>query len=479
MFLTGLLFGLVFSFPYALERQSDFRLLWDEAVVHSTSLAMHRHRSAEMPLMTLPKPGGIEPVAVAVDKRPPLFPFLVSLVHAARGPAEDNGQRLNKGLRQLLLLGLGVAMVAAGVPLAAVAASLTLVMALPILSWASSSGGIDLLAACCVLWFLRLFSGAWEKRDLGGFLLCLAPAAAAAYSRYEIIAIVLPALAALLWRLKRKFLAEAAAAFACLLVLLVPLVALLLGARASFVEAGGGPLFSFSHLLGNLRGFAGAPDPFLAKASLGLLALLAFSLWKKRPPGAFAMALACAALFQLVLVLLYFAGHPLHVASARLYLLPALALMLVPALVPWPAVRITKKWAYSDALPLLGPLVVLALALSLKWSAGQQRPGELFPLSPEQRVRARLDPSPELAKLKGYLVISSLHFYLVGRGQPSVSPKYFLEHQREITGPVHWLRTPVDDPYGLGAAEIQALEKLRWLPVPASPPEVNLYRLRH
>ena len=483
MFLLGVVAGLALSLPSALRRESGFRLLWDETVVHSTSLSMQRNRSAEMPMMALPKADGLEPVATAVDKRPPLFPFLVSLLHGARGPREENGQLLNKGLRQALLLFTAVAFVLGGVPLPAAAAALTLLMALPILAWASSSGGIDLLAACAVLWFLRLFAQAWEKKDLAGFLLCLAPAAAAAYSRYEVIAIVLPALALLLWRLKRKFLAEAAAALACLLVLLAPLVALLLEARASFVEAGGGPLFSLSNVPINANGYfeelvlGNWHDPFLAWACLAMLALLAGTAWFRKP-GVFAAALGAASLFQLTLVLLYFAGHPFHVASARLYLLPVLALMLAPGALGIPEHRKGKGWNARSAAARLGPWCVLAVALAVKLLAHAPAPAELFPPTPEQRVKAALDPRlPELGKLRAGVIVSNLHFYLVGKGLPSVSPQYFLERHREIAGPVHWLRTPVDDPYGISAEATAALEKARWLPVPAAPPEVNLYRL--
>lgn len=476
-FLVGLLLGFALLFPHQLTQPSDMRLLWDEAVVHSTSLAMHFGHSAQLPVMAVPGEPAPVPVAFAVDKRPPLFPFLVSLLHAARGPAEENAQLLNKALRQLLLFAVALALLFRGAPYPALAGGLFLLHASPILHWTGTSGGIDLLATLLLLWFLdqlgRFLAQKERGHTLRDFLLLLAPAAAAAYARYEVAAVVVPGLALALWALrkKKKLFRRAAACFAGFLAALFPLALLLKEASGSFVEASAGPLFAMGHVAANLPSLLeaflvpGVGGPFLGGACVLGLACFAWAAAKKLLTP-FAIALAAASLFQLLLVLGYFSGGALAAASARLYLLPSLALLLAPQLLfhAAPPKENRRRKRTEGA----GPWVYLALCLLIGVGSHLAHEGPLFPPSPEHHARAELARAAEAIREKRRLVITNLHFHAISLGLPAVSPAWFLAHEEALRpavgAKVLWLRTPADDPYGVAREAEAALEaKYRWL----------------
>ena len=81
----------------------QFKVLGDEANLVGTSMSMHFEKTTVVPLQGL----GLEyypfDYAGRIDQRPLLFPFVVSLVHAARGYSAFNGMLANAVIGGLLL----------------------------------------------------------------------------------------------------------------------------------------------------------------------------------------------------------------------------------------------------------------------------------------------------------------------------------------------------------------------------------------
>ena len=71
------------------------RVQCDESNLLATSLGMHELGTATMATEAIVRDGEVMALDLMVDKRPPLFPFFVSLLHAARGFSVDNAYLLN------------------------------------------------------------------------------------------------------------------------------------------------------------------------------------------------------------------------------------------------------------------------------------------------------------------------------------------------------------------------------------------------
>ncbi len=447
------------------------RVQWDESVVYATSLSMHYGQTAHMPVMTVPTPMGQIPVRQAVDKRPPFFPFLGSIFHTVLGPSEKNLFLVNIIVLWVFLSLVSVHLARKKSHMAAFAVPM-LVTASPILIWVATSGAIDLLGSVSVLGFLFVTSAYWSRPTPESLLAALLTGLFAAYSRYEVIGIVLPCVLLCAWG-GRKDLAclhprKMLLAFAAFSLFLLPLLAQLYVASNSFSEAGAEPLFSLRNLERNffpfLQGFfqPGHAPPFNAWLSLAGLVTFLIAIQRKWS-GMFTWLAAGASLFQLTLILCYFAGDPLDSVSARLYLLPSLALSLSPLLLAR-----GQNPAQKNALGAL--VLVVAIALFLRNLERFSNASEIFPASVANNVKLSLDSyfeaQPEL--VPGRLFISNLDFVLVSNGRPAVSPAFFVENAEIFRGKlasgeireVVWLRTPADDPMRLATAKESALEKL-------------------
>lgn len=83
---------------------TEFKVLMDEPVLVSTSQGMHFQRSSTMPLRSYEIGGLRDYWGGLQDKRPLLFPFILSLVHDATGYRVENVFWLNKALVLVFLL---------------------------------------------------------------------------------------------------------------------------------------------------------------------------------------------------------------------------------------------------------------------------------------------------------------------------------------------------------------------------------------
>jgi hypothetical protein len=226
------------------------RMQFDETSLLATAQGMHEHRAAMMGTVALPAPTGAALVEWNLDKRPALFPFLVSVAHDVSGYRAANAFVVN-GLLVLAVLAGIAAFVRSRAGVLAAVATPPLLLAVPALVGAATSAGFELLAlallAATVLAAIR-FTAA-PSAPAAAWL--AANALACAHARYEslplaLLVVALAAARARRWPLDRVGAAVLLAAPS----LLAPLVLLALHARAGhfYPEAGTQPLFELGHL---------------------------------------------------------------------------------------------------------------------------------------------------------------------------------------------------------------------------------------
>lgn len=268
-----------------------YKILADELLLSGTSMGMHYSRSAAYPVRATDVQGPFQILQTVLDKRPVLFPFVVSVVHDLTGYRPDNAFYVNTVLGFVFLalvyrLGLKI-----GRSRWAGALLVLLFIGLPLLSQQMKGGGFELLnlvmLASLVL-FGMLFAEQPTERNLAALTYC---AVLVGYTRYESI-LVLVAVAALVlwvwWREQRVILSWPVVVAPCFLLL--PL----LQNRVFSIKPGAWELASRGattpfglHYLPNNLGHAFAfffdttgyqPNSPLF-AALGLLAVAFFLLW--------------------------------------------------------------------------------------------------------------------------------------------------------------------------------------------------------
>ncbi|HHP7236677.1 MAG TPA: hypothetical protein ACFCUC_18755 [Desulfobacterales bacterium] len=186
-----------------------FKILADETNLIGVSLMMHETRTAAVPLEGVYTDYADPDVATTTVKRPMLFSFLTALLHAVIGYRAENGFILNfiVSVAVLWCFYLSVTRV---LPNIYAIAGLLLLAAAPVYVMCATSSGFELLNMLLVVFvFLLLLDLEASGFDASRTELLLFSLVLLAHCRYEAIAVllvVLPALAAPLW--KRGFWAE-------------------------------------------------------------------------------------------------------------------------------------------------------------------------------------------------------------------------------------------------------------------------------
>lgn len=410
--LTGLVFTLL---PPAM------RMQFDETSLCGTAQNMHQHRVAMMSMCGVPDgTGGVQVLDWNLDKRPPLFSFLVSLLHDLTGYRLANAFVLNGALLTAFLAVLGGAVARARGGLAGLAAMLCALQA-PMLWHCATSAGFELLALLLLL-LTGLAARAFVQRPEGATGARLATTLLVlCYTRYEGLVLALLVLAAVaVARRSLGWLPRLGGWGVLALVLLAPLGWLLRhGMDAGFfLEAQGQPLVAFGAVTARMPAFARS----FPWAVGGLLALLGLLVWpaaraKLRGVGWF----AGLALSHTALVLVWFYGDPAEPTALRLFLPIAvlggcapLLLLCLPG--SWHAPR----WLVGVAVVLLG------------WRAGTLPGVGVLPPTLAVRALAGLDdalhqvqPDPRTT-----VVVSVAAQYLLLRDIPAVMPRAL--HSRGI-----------------------------------------------
>jgi hypothetical protein len=429
----------------------EMRVQFDETSLASVSQNMHEQRLAVLTTGALPAPDGLLRLENMPDKRPPLFPFLVSVLHDLTGQRIANTFAVNAAL---LAIGLFAAFAAARarLGLAAAAAAPLLLLAVPIVVAAATSAGFELLAA--VLFGLVLLAAADfvrrpDSRRWAGFL---GIGVLFAASRYESLPVLAGTAALALWAARGRWRADARAVFGTALVpgLVAPLVLQMLhaGDPDFYPEAAGQPLVSLRHAAEHLLPFlARAFSPRLDDPLPGLLAMAAVAAWGAwllRGRGSRIDAVvAVPVLAATAATLAWFAGDVREPISVRLFLPFSCACALAPLL--WPAMAGRRA-----AVALLLAAVVLA---SLRVDA--VRRGAAFPRTESARLTQALDAAVArvAADPATTLWVGAPAQHLIVTGHAALAPRSFARHGAEVRArwqrgeitAVYLVETPIDD----------------------------------
>lgn len=316
----------------------QMRVQFDETSLVGVSQNMHLQGLAVMTTAAVPSQGVLVPIENMVDKRPTLFAFLVSGVHALSGYRIENAFFVN-GL--LLVLGLFVLFAAtrARLGLYAGLSAPLLVLSVPLTCVVATSAGFELLATVLLLVATVAALAFVDRPSDARFAGFLGAGMLLAHSRYESILAVLilgVLAAALSWRRYRPG-RRVWWLLAVCPTLLTPLFFLLQHAQnPNFTpEAGGQSLASFAYLIDHLGPFlAGWFGSGMESAMPGWLAIVAALLWLLRLAKRQATRVDLFAITPLVLtvvVLAWFYGDVREQTALRLFL-PLAWVSLLPLL---------------------------------------------------------------------------------------------------------------------------------------------------
>lgn len=454
---AGLATALAVTVAAPLLSEPRLRMQFDETSLAGTALNMHLHRTAMMGVAAVPATdtaagGGLVLTDWNLDKRPPLFPFLVSIVHDVTGYRVANAFVVNLGA---LLLLLGTLAVAAGSRVGRVGgvAAPLLVGAVPLVLGAATSGGFELLATLLCCWLvLAALDYVREPTPIRGQWL-LANALLLSQARYESI-LAAGAVLGLVWlrprRLGHRRLALGRAGVALLVaapVLAAPVLLLLWHARdpGFYLESGGRELLSLGNAATNVGPFLAALlSPAPVHALPGILAIVSAALYAVRllrRRARFSDLLVLAPVLLLTAtVWLWFYGDVREPTALRLYLPIAVLAALGPLLAP-------GMFSPGKARAAAGVAVaVLALALAVP-RALAVRAGDLLPQHTVAWLLGEVDAVLELVPHDPARTVwvTTVSQYFVVHGRAAIPPRAF-DARAGAAAPfdVYVLTTPLD-----------------------------------
>ncbi|MFM1873194.1 MAG: hypothetical protein RL398_2616, partial [Planctomycetota bacterium] len=135
------------------------RMQFDDTSICGIAQNMHEHRVAMMSMSGVPGPdGSLQVLDWNLDKRPPLVPFLVSVLHDLSGYRVHHAFVVNLVLTWLLLVGVGGVVARLGSTRGAALAAMVGVWALPLLWHVGTGAGLEVAFAVLMLvvgWMAR------------------------------------------------------------------------------------------------------------------------------------------------------------------------------------------------------------------------------------------------------------------------------------------------------------------------------------
>lgn len=318
----------------------SMRVQFDETSLVGVSLNLHRHRAAMLTTAAIPFDGAVMPLENTVDKRPPLFPFLVALLHDATGYRIANAFAVNAALLVLLLATVHEA-VRRRLGTGGAAAAQLLLVGTPLVPVVATSAGFELLAALLFTTTVVAALDARREPTPARAVWFFANGLLFAWSRYESLLLWLLLTALLLWRTRTALLAPTAVRWLLAVTpgLLLPLAFLFENAQRPdfYPEAMGRPLVALQHAIDHVGPFATAfctgllatPWPGLA-ALAGLLAYAARLCRRAATFDDVLVALPVAAATAIALA--WFYGDVREPTAQRLFLPAAVLGALAPLL---------------------------------------------------------------------------------------------------------------------------------------------------
>ena len=417
------------------------RVQFDETCLVSTSQTMHDRRLDFRTMDKFTKGAGPQALNWEIDKRPPLFPFLISAIHDLRGYFVENAFLANQGILFLFLVFIYAWILSSYGPLAGLAAQL-LVLGPPMVLWSAASAGMDLLS--CLFFAAVICSAIALARHPSMIRIArfLTLGLLFSYCRYENFGFFFLALTSALF-ISRTHPAWKSDLLSRMLICLLGLTALLLTPLAllfahtfwhgdNFEVAKGAPLFSLGYAWNHLTAFlmyfpdARVDRPFGA-AGLFLFAVLwaAFRSLKERRGTLETIFLGGATTVSFMLTIVFYAGDVEDRSQLRLFLPITMLAALGPVFV----------WA---RLPARVPMAVLIVAAGI--FLGVQVPRvQGSPFGPDEfrnPVMRGIDGLlPRLGTDKAHiLIVSDYAQYLIINGFNSIAPITFLQRQPTIEG---------------------------------------------
>ncbi len=180
----GLLAGVLIAVFWQVHEPHDFKVLFDEHVLGAIARVMHYERQGAYDAYAHYSNGHLTTLFRDVDKRPLLFPFLVSVVHDLTGFRPENSFVVNGLLGFVLLMlvyGIGAALGGWRVG----CFGQLLLGGLPLLAQNATGGGFDLLNITALAVFLIAAWNYWRQPGTGGLDLCILAGLLLANCRYE------------------------------------------------------------------------------------------------------------------------------------------------------------------------------------------------------------------------------------------------------------------------------------------------------
>ena len=237
--------------------ETGFKVVMDEVVLLGTSLQMHLEKEVQTPLRGYEINGAFKIVGGYLDKRPILFPFLVSVLHDLTGYRPNNIFMLN-AILSILLFGLTFRLGSLLGGRRAGLLALLLLAGVPLVGQAANGAGLEILNLVLLMTVLILGVLYYDRPNdsrlvafaYGGILL--------AQVRYESVILIIPIgiLILLGWRKARRVLMPWQVIVAPLVLTIYPLQYEVLKQRPERwqldFKGGSEEVFSLAYLPDNL-----------------------------------------------------------------------------------------------------------------------------------------------------------------------------------------------------------------------------------
>ncbi len=180
----GLAVGLLVAVFWQVHEPHDFKILFDEHVLGGIARVMHYERQGAYAAYAHYANSHLTTLALDVDKRPLMYPFVVSVLHDLTGFRPENSFVANALISFALLMvtyGVGAALGGRGVG----AFGQLLLAGLPLIAQNATGGGFDLLNMTGIAVFFATAWNYWRQTGAGGLNLCVFTGVALASCRYE------------------------------------------------------------------------------------------------------------------------------------------------------------------------------------------------------------------------------------------------------------------------------------------------------
>lgn len=346
-----------------------YKILADEILLMGTSQNMHFDRDVGYGVRATDIRGPFEILESVLDKRPLLYPFLVSVLHDWTGYRTANAFWLNAGLG-VVFLGL-LHHLATRVGGNAWAGDVAVLFAggIPLFAQQASGGGFELLNLTLLTAWIGFGMAFMEKPDERRQDALVISAVLLASARYESLLYLVPTAVMLILAWRRRGNVAVTPVTVLAPVLLLPTLWLQYAFEADagrweLQSRGADTVFSLDYLAGNLGhaaahflSFDGYQPNSPVFGAIGLLALPFLMLWtvsvlrspKEAAPGEVALVWTSAGLWAgAALLMLYFWGQFDHPVIHRLSL-PTQLLMLLALVVALAKFGHAAEWRWKAA----------------------------------------------------------------------------------------------------------------------------------